>query len=109
MLTALLSILLVSLHHPFDPSLVHFCRFVILFSSIIPISLRVNLDLGKTVATWMIGRDDAIGGAVVRNRGMPEELGRVEYVMTDKTGTLTRNGTRGKRKEEEGNGRKWKG
>jgi phospholipid-translocating ATPase len=31
-------------------------RFVILFSSIIPISLRVNLDMAKTFHTMFIGR-----------------------------------------------------
>ena len=31
-------------------------RFVILFSSIIPISLRVNMDMAKTFHTLFIGR-----------------------------------------------------
>lgn len=31
-------------------------RFVILFSSIIPISLRVNMDMSKTFHTLFIGR-----------------------------------------------------
>ncbi|KAJ1837019.1 putative aminophospholipid-translocase, partial [Coemansia sp. RSA 2708] len=66
-------------------------RFLILFSSIIPISLRVNLDMGKSFYSMGIERDKEIAGSVVRNSMIPEELGRIEYCLTDKTGTLTRN------------------
>ncbi|KAJ2726062.1 putative aminophospholipid-translocase [Coemansia sp. Benny D115] len=66
-------------------------RFLILFSSIIPISLRVNLDMGKSFYSMGIERDGEIAGSVVRNSMIPEELGRIEYCLTDKTGTLTRN------------------
>ena len=66
-------------------------RFLILFSTIIPISLRVNLDMGKTVYAWFIERDQGIPGTVVRTSTIPEELGRIEYLLSDKTGTLTQN------------------
>ncbi|KAJ2697484.1 putative aminophospholipid-translocase [Coemansia sp. IMI 209128] len=66
-------------------------RFLILFSSIIPISLRVNLDMGKSFYSLGIERDREIAGSVVRNSMIPEELGRIEYCLTDKTGTLTCN------------------
>ncbi|XP_030203043.1 putative phospholipid-transporting ATPase IIB isoform X2 [Gadus morhua] len=67
------------------------CRFIVLFSSIIPISLRVNLDMGKTAYAWMIMKDENIPGTVVRTSTIPEELGRLVYLLTDKTGTLTQN------------------
>ena len=66
-------------------------RFLILFSTIVPISLRVNLDMGKSVYARFIERDKDIPGTVVRTSTIPEELGRIEYILSDKTGTLTQN------------------
>ena len=67
-------------------------RFLILFSSIIPISLRVNLDMGKTVYAHQIMNDAEIPNTIVRTSTLPEELGRITYLLSDKTGTLTQNG-----------------
>nr|CAD2203864.1 unnamed protein product [Meloidogyne enterolobii] len=72
-------------------------RFVLLFSYIIPISLRVNLDMAKLFYTWQIGRDKNIPETVVRSSTIPEELGRIAFLLSDKTGTLTRNEMRFKK------------
>lgn len=66
-------------------------RFVLLFSYIIPISLRVNLDMGKAFYSWQMQNDPEVAGTVVRSTTIPEELGRISYLLTDKTGTLTQN------------------
>ena len=68
-----------------------FMRCVLLLSSIIPISLRVNLDLAKLYYSYMINVDDSIEGSIARNSNIPEDLGRLSYLITDKTGTLTQN------------------
>jgi phospholipid-translocating ATPase len=55
-------------------------------------SLRVNLDMGKTVYAHQIMNDSEIPNTIVRTSTLPEELGRIEYLLSDKTGTLTQNG-----------------
>ncbi|KAL7712586.1 Phospholipid-transporting ATPase [Entamoeba marina] len=66
-------------------------RFMVLYSSIIPISIRVNLDISKLVYSYFISTDKKISGAVVRNSTIPEELGQIQFLLSDKTGTLTKN------------------
>ena len=69
----------------------NFIKFIILFCAIIPIALRVNLDVSKTWFSYVISKDKKIPETIARNSTIPEELGRISYIFSDKTGTLTKN------------------
>ncbi|KAI9297264.1 phospholipid-translocating P-type ATPase [Neoconidiobolus thromboides FSU 785] len=71
-------------------------RMLLLLSLVIPISLKVSMDLTKFMCSCFIGwdihmLDETRGPAIPKNTSIPDELGQIEYIMTDKTGTLTEN------------------
>ncbi|KAJ6846578.1 phospholipid-transporting ATPase 3 isoform X2 [Iris pallida] len=71
---------------------------ITLYSTIIPISLYVSIEMIKFIqSTQFINRDlhmyhtESNTPALARTSNLNEELGQVEYIFSDKTGTLTRN------------------
>lgn len=52
--------------------LIQSMRMIILLSSIIPISMRVNLDFAKLFYSYNINNDSLIEGSIARNSTIPE-------------------------------------
>uniref|UniRef100_A0A671VE34 Phospholipid-transporting ATPase n=1 Tax=Sparus aurata TaxID=8175 RepID=A0A671VE34_SPAAU len=74
-----------------------FLAFMVLFNYIIPVSMYVTVEMQKFLGSYFIMWDDEMFDeelgerAMVNTSDLNEELGQVEYVFTDKTGTLTEN------------------
>uniref|UniRef100_A0A672J0H5 Phospholipid-transporting ATPase n=1 Tax=Salarias fasciatus TaxID=181472 RepID=A0A672J0H5_SALFA len=74
-----------------------FLSFMVLFNFIIPVSMYVTVEMQKFLGSFFITWDkdfydpEIEEGALVNTSDLNEELGQVEYVFTDKTGTLTQN------------------
>ena len=77
--------------------IVTFANAMITFQNIVPISLYISIEFVRTVQAFFIWADDDIKyeltdrRTMARSWNLSDDLGQIEYVFSDKTGTLTQN------------------
>ncbi|EAY06606.1 phospholipid-translocating P-type ATPase, flippase family protein [Trichomonas vaginalis G3] len=74
----------------------NFSAFAIIFSYMIPISLYVTVEFVRFFQRWTFSTDlgmyyPGLGFCQPNNSNLNEELGSVDHIFSDKTGTLTEN------------------
>ncbi|KAI8447975.1 putative aminophspholipid translocase, partial [Phakopsora pachyrhizi] len=68
---------------------------MITYQNIVPISLYISIEFVRTVQAYYIWADDKlmVNGlrTIARSWNLSDDLGQIQYVFSDKTGTLTQN------------------
>ncbi|EJD08500.1 phospholipid-translocating P-type ATPase [Fomitiporia mediterranea MF3/22] len=77
--------------------IVTFASCLIVFQNIVPISLYISIEIVKTIQAFFISQDIDMFYApydtacVPKTWNISDDLGQIEYIFSDKTGTLTQN------------------
>jgi len=83
--------------HGAGDSAAGYITFLLLLNNFIPISLYVSMEVAKSVQGLQINWDidmyhpETDTPALTRTTNLNEELGQIQYIFSDKTGTLTQN------------------
>ncbi|GAA5877380.1 hypothetical protein JCM3774_003580 [Rhodotorula dairenensis] len=81
--------------NPSINGLITWANALIAFQNIVPISLYISIEFTRLVqAAYIWGDDDMKGNhrrTTARSWNLSDDLGQIEYIFSDKTGTLTQN------------------
>ncbi|SNX85013.1 related to DNF2 - Non-essential P-type ATPase [Melanopsichium pennsylvanicum] len=78
-------------------ALIIFGSCLVVFQNIVPISLYISIEIVKTIQAFFIFQDIEMYYApldypcVPKTWNISDDLGQIEYIFSDKTGTLTQN------------------
>ncbi|KZS87356.1 phospholipid-translocating P-type ATPase [Sistotremastrum niveocremeum HHB9708] len=78
-------------------AIVTFASCLIAFQNIVPISLYISIEIVKTIQAYFISQDIDMyyepydTNCVPKTWNISDDLGQIEYIFSDKTGTLTQN------------------
>ncbi|KAF1812685.1 phospholipid-translocating P-type ATPase [Eremomyces bilateralis CBS 781.70] len=77
--------------------LITFCAGIILFQNLVPISLYITLEIVRTLQAFFIYSDVLMYYEPIdypctpKTWNISDDVGQIEYIFSDKTGTLTQN------------------
>ncbi|KZT54419.1 phospholipid-translocating P-type ATPase [Calocera cornea HHB12733] len=83
--------------NPSINGVITFLQALITFQNVIPISLYISIEFVRTCQAAFIYFDKEIwyektdSATLARSWNLSDDLGQIEYIMSDKTGTLTQN------------------